>query len=190
MKQKKLLSLITLFSLFAVSSINSFTVAHTFQPNDHVDLIDEQVKNIQWDNGMDYHTAIWSQWDQEYPANASAADDFSFENDTYINGVSWIGFYAYMSKCQGSPQDNMQITFFLDRGDGNAPGTVVTGPIFFYNSQVNETYLEPNWFSYDVALPEPVLFVKKPSVLDLYSGCCTRMATMVFRCSFGYNYHA
>lgn len=161
MKQKiKLFSFLILFSFFVGSSINSITNAHTFQSNNYSDLIDKQVRNIQWDNGMDYSTAIWSQWDQEYPIEACAADDFSFKNDTYINGVSWIGFYAYKSKCQDSPQFDMQITFFLDRGDGNAPGTVVTGPIFFYNSQVNETYLEPNWHSYNVTLPETILFVK------------------------------
>jgi hypothetical protein len=120
----------------------------------------KRTDDIVWDNGMDYSEIIWSQWIPENNLEACAADDFSFENDTYINGLSWIGYYAYKSRCQDG-QFDMQITFFLDRGDGRAPGTVVTGPIFFYNSQTNETYLNPpHWFSYAVTLPEPILFVK------------------------------
>jgi hypothetical protein len=116
--------------------------------------------DIVWDNGMYYTTAIPSQWDKQYPFEAWVADDFLFENATYIDGVSWIGGYGgYKVGCHDGPFD-MQITFYLDRGDGCAPGTVVTGPIFFYNSQTHETDLGEHWYSYNVTLPESILFEK------------------------------
>ena len=102
---------------------------------------------------MNYSSAILSQWDQFYPIEAWAADDFSFENDTYINGVNWIGFYTSKSKCQDD-QFDMQITFFLDRGDGCAPGDVAYGPIFFPNLETNETFIENYWYSYNITFTE------------------------------------
>lgn len=108
---------------------------------------------------MNYSSAILSQWDQFYPIEAWAADDFSFEDDTYINGVNWIGFYTSKSKCQDD-QFDMQITFFLDRGDGCAPGDVAYGPIFFPNLETNETFIENYWYSYNITFTESILFLK------------------------------
>jgi hypothetical protein len=149
--------------LVLVSSVSASIIPADVKSMKSQTLMSNQEKksidDLIWDNGMDYYTAIFSQWSQEYPIEACAADDFSFEKDTYINSVSWIGLYFMKSECRDNPKD-MQITFYLDRGDGYAPGTVVAGPIFFYNSQTNETNLEDYWYSYDVTLPEPILILK------------------------------
>ena len=96
---------------------------------------------VLWDNGMHYHSAIVSQYDENhYTLNAIGADDFQFEETTVITDVHWMSYYL-------GPEFSdyhWNITFYIDRGDGNAPGEKIYEQ-FFLNTTVHETFVEEIW---------------------------------------------
>lgn len=113
-------------------------------------------KDVVWDNGMHYDGAQPSQRDESYPFEAILADDFQFETETIITDIHWIG--AYIHNIDGD--FDMEIVFYNDRGDGNAPGDIYSGPFYFLNKEVNETRIALGfWYDYHVTLPETIMIL-------------------------------
>lgn len=115
--------------------------------------------NVVWDNGMHYEGLVPSQWDVTYPFDAIAADDFHFEETTVVTDVHWIG--GYYNPAEDGDFD-WNISFYTDRGDGNAPGAKIYEQVF-PNAEVHETFIGelPSGnliFSYWVDLADPIPF--------------------------------
>ena len=123
--------------------------------NDYSDDI-ETTQNVVWDNGMNSRWGIASQYDSIIGEMGLAADDFLFENDTKVMGVKWVGIY--WAPAEDHDYD-MEIIFYHNRSEGNMPGDIYAGPFFYPNEETNETRMDENWSSYNVSLPEPILFL-------------------------------
>jgi hypothetical protein len=114
---------------------------------------------VLWDNGMHYHGAVVSQYDENhYTLNAIGADDFQFEETTVITDVHWMGYLVGLEDFYF----DWNISFYMDRGDGNAPGDKIYEQ-FFLNATVHKTFVEELWngrmFSYWVDLPDEITFI-------------------------------
>jgi len=116
---------------------------------------------VLWDNGMFYTRLIASQWDSSYPFEAITADDFQFEKNTVVTDVHWIGAYGHP---KGDYDYDWNVSFYMDRGDGMAPGTKIYEQVF-PNAELHETFIEEvekwdSWiFSYWVDLADPISFI-------------------------------
>jgi len=75
-----------------------------------------------WDNGPPGVSGFLAQIDDVYPVlfNVQAADDFMFEYNTEICGISWYGFYFDEYGIIENPCD-FNIYIFADNGTGLAP---------------------------------------------------------------------
>jgi hypothetical protein len=114
--------------------------------------------NVVWDNGMHYTGIISEQWDDLIKLDSIGADDFQFEETTIVTDAHWIGGYW------NPPEDgdfDWNISFYTDRGDGNAPGDKIYEEVF-PNADVHETFIEEKnsalYFSYQVDFADPISF--------------------------------
>jgi hypothetical protein len=114
--------------------------------------------NVVWDNGMHYDSFVASQWDALMNFDAIAADDFQFEETTDVTDVHWIG--GYWNPAEDGDFD-WNVSFYTDRGDGNAPGAKIFEQVF-PNADVHETFIEEidgDWYySYSVDFIDPITF--------------------------------
>ena len=113
---------------------------------------------ILWDNGMHYSGLVSCQWDATSGLDSLAADDFHFEVTTVISDVHWIS--GYWNPGEDGDFD-WNVSFYMDRGDGNAPGAKIYKQVF-PNAEVHETFIEEIsgtlYFSYWVDLVDPIPF--------------------------------
>jgi hypothetical protein len=112
-------------------------------------------KGVVWDNGMHYDGLLSAQDDPVEGLDSEPADDFMFDVDQPVSDVHWIGGYW------SPPEDydfDWRVTFYDDFGDGTKPGAVIATWVF-PNSDVNETNIYLNIFSYSVDLPSPLTFL-------------------------------
>lgn len=120
-------------------------------------FIPDGSQEVIWDNRMKIQWIMPSQLDESYQYDAITADDFQFINDTIVNDAYWYGAMA-----QGDYKEfDMEIIFYYDRGDGNAPGEIYKGPFYFLNEDTNETFISGGivkFYSYYVSFPEPIEF--------------------------------
>ena len=137
-----------------------FTELYRFKTGIHENHINPNPASVVlWDNGLHYHGAIVSQYDENhYTLNAIGADDFQFEETTVITDVHWMAYYL-------GPEFygiDWNVTFYMDRGDGNAPGEKIYEQ-FFPNSTIHQTFVEEIWngmmFSCWVDLPDEIAFI-------------------------------
>jgi hypothetical protein len=115
--------------------------------------------NIVWNNGLNFRGLVSSQWDSLYPLESYVADDFQFEETTVVTDIHWIGGYWNPSE---DGDFDWNISFYTDRGDGNAPGDKIYEYVF-PNAEVHETFIEITpadlaIYSYWVDFPEPISF--------------------------------
>lgn len=119
-----------------------------------------QKEAVVFDNGMDYDGLYAAQWDENLSFDAYPADDFQFDEDTQVNTVNWIGGYYNDNYSQGDFDWN--VTFYYDRGDGGAPGSVYVGPYTYTPDQYNQTFLENDsfviYYEFSVYLPTTLTF--------------------------------
>jgi len=117
-------------------------------------------QEIFWDNNMSFSGLIRAQFDSVVPLDCYPADDFQFILDTYIKDVHWIGGYWFGDYQQGD--FDWSILFYLDRGDGNAPGDIFAGPFNFTSSEITKTFIWDtgsfNFYQLSVDLPNYVKF--------------------------------
>ena len=122
------------------------------------DIMNSNRGAILWDNGMHYQGSIVSQWDPTGPFEAIGADDFQFEETTEITDVHWTGGYWNPG---GDFDFDWNVSFYMDRGDGMAPGAKIYEQVF-PNAEVHETFIEEIWngwmFSYWVDLADAITF--------------------------------
>jgi hypothetical protein len=115
--------------------------------------------DVLWDNGLHYDGAFESQWDEFYQYVAEAADDFKFEETTIITDVHWMGGYWSSG---GNFDYDWNISFFMDCGNGTAPGDKIYKQVFT-NAEVHKTFVEEIWggfmFYYWVDLAEAISFI-------------------------------
>lgn len=114
---------------------------------------------VLWDNGMHYNGMFAAQWDNLIALDPLPADDFHFEENTVITDVHWIG--GYWNPGEDGDFD-WNVSFYNDRGDGNAPGAKIFQQVF-PNAAVHETFIEDTpggskIFSYWVDLADPIPF--------------------------------
>ena len=113
---------------------------------------------VLWDNGMHYWGYVACQWDETENFEATTADDFQFEETTVVTDVHWIA--GYFNPAEDGDFD-WNISFYMDRGDGMAPGDKIYQQVF-PNVEVHETFIEQFmnslFFSYWVDLAEPIQF--------------------------------
>jgi hypothetical protein len=112
-------------------------------------------KGVVWDNGMHYDGLLSAQDDPVEGLDSEPADDFMFDVDQPVSDVHWIGGYW------SPPEDydfDWRVTFYDDFGDGTKPGAVIASWVF-PNSDVNETNIYLNIYSYSVDLPTPMTFL-------------------------------
>lgn len=113
------------------------------------------IGDVVWDNGMNYDGLLAAQ-EPSSPENLDAypADDFHFEEDTFVCDVHWIGGYY-----NGDPEEwDWCILFYKDRGDGEAPGDRFAGEFCYAWDEINKEELEPGYWEMWVDLPENILF--------------------------------
>jgi len=133
--------------------------SHGFNAEVHEDYAEANHNGVVlWDNGLHYDGCIISEWDATYPFMAIGADDFQFEETTVITDVHWTGGYWL----PGEDGDfDWNVSFYMDRGDGMAPGVKIYEEVF-PNAMVHETFIEEIWgvwmFSYWVDLADPITF--------------------------------
>jgi len=113
---------------------------------------------VLWDNGLHYTGSIRSVWDDLWPWESLGADDFQFEETTVVTDVHWMGGYWYPRE---DGDFDWNVSFYMDRGDGMAPGEKIYEEVF-PNAMVHETFIEEIWngwmFSYWVDLADAVTF--------------------------------
>jgi len=119
--------------------------------------------NIVWDNGMDYVGLLAAQWDEffEFPFYAYPADDFQFDEDTDVNDVKWIGGYYTLVGPSKDYNFSWNITFYEDRGDGNAPGDMIVEYVIDEADVIREVIYSDidSWHAnYSATLPENITF--------------------------------
>jgi hypothetical protein len=117
---------------------------------------------IIWDNGMNYTGIISSQNFTNYGMYSLVADDFHFEEDTEVTDVHWMAGYWNPGSNESWP---WEITFYADRGDGEAPGAIVYVETFL-NTSIDSTFIE--------ITPRPIhVFLNKVDLTDpqVFIGC-------------------
>jgi len=133
--------------------------SHGFNAEVHKDTTVANPKGaVLWDNGMHYGGSILSQWDPTGAWEAIGADDFQFEETTVVTDVHWIA--GYWNPGEDGDFD-WNVSFYMDRGDGWAPGAKIYEQVF-PNAEVHETFIEEIWngwmFSYWVDLADAITF--------------------------------
>ncbi|KYK32057.1 MAG: hypothetical protein AYK22_00420 [Thermoplasmatales archaeon SG8-52-3] len=115
---------------------------------------------VVWDNDMDFTGLGAAQKDTNYPFHAECADDFHFDEDTEVEDVHWVG--GYWQDGYASAHWPWEITFYNDRGDGEAPGDVFAGPFEVDNTQYTEELIQDTgtsiYYTYSVVLDESIIF--------------------------------
>jgi len=116
--------------------------------------------SIVWDNGMDCYIMVAAQYDPAYKEIGTTADDFHFEETTEVADVHWIG--GYFGDDYQNGDFDWNITFYYDRGDGEAPGAIYAGPFIIDWDDVGRELLEDTgssiYYELWVDLPEVVVF--------------------------------
>jgi hypothetical protein len=148
-------SIILLTILLILPSAVAITNKESIIQGSYTNYIGKCNKDIFWDNNMSYDGTIQSQYDASINLDAYTADDFQFNFDTNINDVHWVGGYWF-----GDYQNadfNWSILFYLDRGDGNAPGDVFAGPFNFTSSEITKIFIwdYQSWITYELSVNLP-----------------------------------
>lgn len=116
---------------------------------------------IVWDNGMDFTGLVAAQKDVAYPFHAWLADDFHFDEATEVADVHWVGGY-WNGDNYNQVHWPWEITFYNDRGDGEAPGDVYAGPLEFDNTEYTEELIQDTgssiYYTFKVDLDETITF--------------------------------
>jgi hypothetical protein len=117
--------------------------------------------DIVWDNGFFYDYLIRAEYDSNASVDAFPADDFSFENNTIIDEVGWIG--GYWDTGYNMSHWTWKIEFYKDDGTGEKPGDLYVGNFTFEVCNYTEIFIEEitNWSIYyeiNVTLPQDVMF--------------------------------
>jgi len=157
-----LISIAIIFSSVVVTAkTQSLTPNVNYNGRGHVP---ETLGLVGWDNGMDYDFLLEAQ-EPLSPSHISGypADDFLFDEDVEVCGVHWIGGYWGGNYQNGDFDWN--ISFYYDRGDGEAPGEVYAGPFTYTQDECNLFLVEdtgdPNigiFYLFSVGLPENITF--------------------------------
>ena len=157
-----LIAVAMFLSTIAVTADTSIKpiLPHNFNSEVHKGYTEVNPKGVVlWDNGMHHQGLIASQYDSSYPFEAIGADDFQFEETTEITDVHWLG--GYWNPAEDGDFE-WKVIFYMDRGDGMAPGDKIYEHVF-PNADVHETFIEEFLvdliFSYWVDLPEPITFI-------------------------------
>jgi hypothetical protein len=114
---------------------------------------------VVWDNGMNYDNLGAAQWDNVLLFDAHLADDFHFEDITFVADVHWIGGYF-----GGDPEEfDWCISFYLDDGTGTAPAGVpynpsYAGPFCYIWEQITKEEIAPGTYEMSVDLPYGIPF--------------------------------
>lgn len=118
-----------------------------------------------WDNGIWNGVGsggLFSQNDTVIPLIAQGADDFIFENDTDIGGISWYG----RSNAEANPLA-FNIIFYADNGSGNEPtggglpDPISTAIVVYNLPSVSGTEVGHNgdtgtyWYKYNISFSTP-----------------------------------
>jgi len=126
-------------------------------------LTPRSLEPVGWDNGMDYDYLLAAQLDKDYPFYAYPADDFLFDEDVEVCSVHWIG--GYWGGNYQSGDFDWNISFYYDRGDGEAPGEVYAGPFTYTQDECYPFLIEdtgdPNigiYYIFSAGLPENITF--------------------------------
>jgi hypothetical protein len=117
---------------------------------------------VVWDNGMDFAGLAAAQDDDAYPFQPFFADDFHFDEDTEVADVHWVGGYWNDPDTYNQVHWPWEITFWNDRGDGEAPGDIFAGPFVFDNTQYTEELIQDTgtsiYYTFGVDLDEIIIF--------------------------------
>ena len=131
-----------------------------FSPNHNGIYIADIPDAIIWDNGMWYYTLFAAQLDDITPYDGYPADDFQFEIDSRVSDVHWIG--GYWGSNYQSAKFNWNIMFYKDRGDGNAPGTLIAGPFNYTQDECNPILVDDTgnsiYYKFSADLPDVLKF--------------------------------
>jgi hypothetical protein len=119
------------------------------------------IGEISWDNGLDYDALLRAELGENTSVDAFPADDFTFEEDTIINEVQWIG--GYWQQGFNTSHWTWEIAFYEDNGTGTEPGAMYAGNFTFEEGNYNEIFVEEifNWsiyYKFNVTLPQDVMF--------------------------------
>ena len=116
--------------------------------------------DLMWNNNMSYEGLFASQWDEVLVFDAIIADDFLFEEETLVDDLHWIGGYWNTNYLEGN--FNWTITFYNDRGDGEAPGETIAGPFLFLADDLDKVLVEDTdgniYYLYSVVFEEYLHF--------------------------------
>jgi len=129
-------------------------------------------RGLVWDNVVGVHGSLGgviAAQDDGAGFNATPADDFLLSTPQQVNSVFWQGGYFACENAQGMKDYNWdwRITFWADRGDGNAPGNGLHQWVlpnatiqrqFWYNYTRPDTNRQYWVANYTVQLPETVSF--------------------------------
>ncbi len=145
---------------------------------------------IVWDNGMEYYLMAAAQFDPVYGELGTTADDFHFAETTEVTDVHWVGGYWNTNYQTGDFDWN--ITFYYDRGDGEAPGTIYAGPFIIAWDEIGQELLEDTgtsiYYTLSADLPEIVTFeacekfwisIRGEGAFPPQSGCCFQLAVQL-----------
>jgi len=161
MKMKKnIFTIVTIGMMLLSGFLTSSAISSSTAVKGTIDV--SRSKTMVFDNGMNYGGLYAAQWDENRSFDAYPADDFQFNADTQVNAVNWIGGYFGDNYSQGNFDWN--VTFYYDRGNGSAPGSVYAGPYIYTPDQYNQTFLEENatgeyiYYNFSVDLPTTLTF--------------------------------
>ena len=150
-----------IFSSFAVTAetykpsavSNVKTVAKIATPSNRDDIV--------WDNGgIDGNqNGLSSQLDLVYPFNSQVADDFMFEEETFVTDVHWWGIFWNTPPSGPNPAD-FNIIFYADAGGmptgAGMPDPTPTALVVYNMPQVMGVPTGGvEEYEYEVVLPQP-----------------------------------
>lgn len=116
---------------------------------------------VAWDNNMDYDDMLPARGEMINPEYAYPADDFTFEIDTVVTEIHWIG--GYYDTGYNKTHWNWTIVFYEDDGTGTKPGDLYGKNYVFNRSMYKETKKSEisEWsiyYEFSVTLPENITF--------------------------------
>jgi len=151
MKQKIVVCLMTLlmvtvgFSAFGVTSKNT---------SNNLD------ETVVWDNGMNYDDIGKCQVDDSVNYDIFAADDFYLEEEMEVFACRAIEGYHGPNYLQAN--FNWSVEFYIDRGDGDAPGEIFAGPFIFTHDRAKPIVIEDTgsaiYYEFTFEFPNPLIF--------------------------------
>jgi|GEM_PF-1803010 len=172
MKEKKtilkeagvlLIAVAMIFSAFAVSA-ESIKPTLSSKAKILPSMIKSNVNNrddIVWDNGgIDGNqNGLSSQLDLAYPFNSQVADDFMFEEETFVTDVHWWGVFWNGPPAGPNPAD-FNIIFYADAGGmptgAGMPDPTPTALVVYNMPQVMGVPTGgTEEYEYEVVLPQP-----------------------------------